>query len=76
MDTLADRTDLTGALLAGDEGHAGRRKGAASQVRIDEVDTDRSVPHQDLASARLGDIHILVGEDIRPAITVDMDRFH
>lgn len=59
MDVLATRKDLACTLLAGDEGHARRRKRAASQVGIDEVNADGVVPHHNLACIRLADNDIL-----------------
>jgi hypothetical protein len=47
------------------KGHARRRKDAAAQVGIHEVNSDRPIAHADLAGCRLADVNVLAGEQRR-----------
>ena len=58
------------------KGHARRRKDAAAQVGIHEVNSDRPIAHADLAECGLADVNVLAGEDICPAVAVNANCFH
>jgi len=58
------------------KGHARRRKDAAAQVGIHEVNSDRPIAHADLAGCGLADVNVLAGEDICPAVAVNANCFH
>jgi hypothetical protein len=47
------------------KGHARRRKDAAAQVGIHEVDSDRPIAHADLTGCGLADVNVLAGEQRR-----------
>jgi hypothetical protein len=47
------------------EGHARRRKDAAAQVGIHEVNSDRPIAHADLTGCGLADVNVLAGEQRR-----------
>ena len=49
---------------------------AATQVGIDEVNSDRPVSHADLAGFGLADVNVLVDEHIWPAVAVNANCFH
>jgi hypothetical protein len=75
-DVLPNGENLAGPLLTRGEGHAGRRKDAAAQVGIDEVNSDRPISHADLAGFGIADVNVLVGEHIWPAVAVNANCFH
>ena len=47
------------------KGHARRRKDAAAQVDIHEVNSDRPIAHADLTGCGLADVNVLAGEQRR-----------
>src|SRR5918997_906805 len=75
LDALTDGVYLAGAFLAQREGRLYRVEPHAL-VDVYEVHPGRGESHASLARSRLRDGNVLVAQNLRSAMLVDLDRLH